>query len=150
MVSCILTATPSTWIVPFTGASVWAIQQSHLGFGLFSPGVVIWTLPLVNVLAVGAGNIRVEPVGSTAGSSTWLGLAFCLNPGVLAEVDISGGGAVALAFCVWGVLAAEQGRLWTAAMVGLYLASSSAIGDLRLPEAHRGWAPGSEFREADV
>ena len=85
------------------------------GLGLFPPGVVIWTLPLVNVLALGAGSLASSRLAQVFGGSTWLGLAFCLNLGVLSEVDISGGGAVALAFGVWGVLAAEQGRMWPAA-----------------------------------
>jgi hypothetical protein len=87
------------------------------GFGLFAPGLVIWTLPLVNVLALGAGSLAASRVAQLLGGSTWLGLAFCLNPGVLSEVDISGGGAVAMAFGVGGVLAAEQGKLWPAAMM---------------------------------
>ena len=85
------------------------------GLGLFPPEVVIWTLPLVNVLALGAGSMASSRLAQVLGGSTWLGLAFCLNLGVLSEVDISGGGAVALAFGVWGVLAAEQGRMWPAA-----------------------------------
>lgn len=85
------------------------------GFGLFSPGVVIWTLPILNVLALGAGSYVAAVLARHLGGSTWLGLAFCLNPGILAEVDISGGGALALAFFVWGVLAAERGHFGVAA-----------------------------------
>ena len=86
------------------------------GFGLFPPSVVAWTLPLVNVCALGAGAFAASRLARLLGGSSWLGLAFCLNPGVLSEVDISGGGALALAFGTFGVLAAEQARLWPAAL----------------------------------
>lgn len=87
------------------------------GFGLFPPGLVIWTLPLVNVLAMGAGSLTSSRLAEHLGGSTWLGLAFCLNLGVLSEVDISGGGVVAMAFGVGAVLAAERGKLWPAALM---------------------------------
>ncbi|HUP16940.1 MAG TPA: hypothetical protein VM848_12925 [Acidimicrobiia bacterium] len=86
------------------------------GFGLFPTNLIVWTLPLVNVLALGVGSLAASRLAQVLGGSTWLGLAFCLNPGVLSEVDISGGGALALAFGVWGVLAAEQGRIWPTAV----------------------------------
>lgn len=86
------------------------------GFGLFPPELVVWTLPIVNVLAMGAGSLATSRLAQQLGGSTWLGLAFCLNPGVLAELDFSGGGVLALAFGVWGVLAVEQERLWPAAI----------------------------------
>ena len=87
------------------------------GFGLFPPRAVVWTLPLVNVLALGAGTVITSRLSSFLGGSPWLGLAFCLNLGLLSEVDISGSGAVALAFAVAGVLAAEKGRPWAAALL---------------------------------
>jgi hypothetical protein len=87
------------------------------GFGLFPADLVIWTLPLVNVLAMGAGSLTASRLAEQLGGSTWLGLAFCLNLGVLSEVDISGGGVVAMAFGVGAVLAAERGKLWPAALM---------------------------------
>lgn len=81
------------------------------GLGLLPPTWVIWTLPLVNILALGVGSMGAGRLAQVFGGSTWLGLAFCLNPGVLSEVDISGGGAVALAAAAWGVLALEQGKV---------------------------------------
>jgi hypothetical protein len=86
------------------------------GLGLFPPTLVIWTLPLVNILALGVGSMAASRLAQLFGGSTWLGLAFCLNPGVLSEVDISGGGAVALAAGAWGVLALEQGSVWRGAI----------------------------------
>jgi hypothetical protein len=86
------------------------------GFGLLPPRFVVWTLPLVNILAVGAGTLAASRLAQLLGGSTWLGLAFCLNPGVLSEVDISGGGALALALGVWGVVAAERGNPSLAAL----------------------------------
>ena len=85
------------------------------GFGLFPPAVVAWTLPLVNICALAAGCLAASRLARLLGGSSWLGLAFCLNPGVLSEVDISGGGVLALAFGTFGVLAAEREKLWPAA-----------------------------------
>ncbi len=87
------------------------------GFGLFPPRVIVWTLPLLNVLALGVGSLTASRLAQHLGGSTWLGLAFCLNLGVLSEVDISGGGVVAMAFGIGAVLAAERGRLWPAALM---------------------------------
>jgi hypothetical protein len=86
------------------------------GLGLFPPGWVIWTLPFVNILSLGVGTLAAGRLAQLLGGSTWLGLAFCLNPGVLSEVDISGGGAVALAAGAWGVMALEQGSVWRGAV----------------------------------
>lgn len=86
------------------------------GFGLLPPSLIIWTLPLVNIAALAAGSLAASRLAQHLGGSTWLGLAFCLNPGVLSEIDISGGGALALAFGVWGVLAAEKARIRSATL----------------------------------
>lgn len=73
------------------------------GFGTFSPWATVWGMVVVNVLAVGVGTFGTALVAQSMGVSRWLGLAFPINFGVLAEIDIDGGGVVALAFAVLGV-----------------------------------------------
>ncbi len=67
------------------------------GAGLFSPGVIVWALIAVNVIAVGAGTWATGAVARTMGMSPWWGLAFALNLGFISEMNISGAGIVAAA-----------------------------------------------------
>ena len=81
------------------------------GFGILPPNAVVWTLVGVNVLAVGIGTWATAMVAMAMGASRWVGLAFALNPGVLAEVDIDGGGALALALGMAGILCLMSDRV---------------------------------------
>lgn len=88
------------------------------GFGLFGPHVVVWMLPLINVLAMSLGGWATAALARAMGSSAWLGLAFPLNFGVISDLDVDGSGIVALLGVVLAVLAAERGRYtWTAGLL---------------------------------
>lgn len=86
------------------------------GFGLFPPNVVVWSLIVVNVIAFGVGTFLTAEVAMRLGSSSWLGLAFALNIGLIFELAIDGSGVVAFAFCLVGLLALMRERLWLAAL----------------------------------
>jgi hypothetical protein len=83
-------------------------------FGLLSPNGVIWGLLVVNVVALGVGSYLTARVCTNRRVSAWIGLAFALNLGILNEVDIDGGGAVAFVFAVGAVAAADRRRFWLA------------------------------------
>jgi hypothetical protein len=86
------------------------------GFGTFPPGVVVWTLLITNVLALGLGTSLAARLAGAWGLSPWLGLAVPLNIGLLFEVAIDGSGALAYAFCLAGLLALVRGRTWLASL----------------------------------
>lgn len=75
------------------------------GFGVLSPPAVLWGLVAVNLVAFGLGTWATASVATQLGASAWLGLGFALNFGVISELDIDGGGVVALAAGVGAVLA---------------------------------------------
>jgi hypothetical protein len=70
----------------------------------------------LNILAFGAGSMAASRLARLWGSSSWLGLSFCLNPGVLSEMDISGGGVLALASALVGINALENVRPFLGAL----------------------------------
>lgn len=74
------------------------------GFGLFSASTTVWALIAVNVLAAGLGAFATGGIARLLGTSRWLGLLFVINPGVIAELDINGGGVVAMALALVGLL----------------------------------------------
>jgi hypothetical protein len=74
------------------------------GLGLFSPRLVVWTMVLVNVVGVGVGSAITSALAMNLGRSRWVGLAFALNPGVIADLDINGSGVLALALAIGGAL----------------------------------------------
>ncbi|MGA7280197.1 MAG: hypothetical protein WBZ40_00295 [Acidimicrobiia bacterium] len=67
------------------------------GLGIFEPGVIVWSLLLVNLIAMGAGTWAVSVIAKEMGMSAWWGLAFLLNVGFLSELAIDGAGIVASA-----------------------------------------------------
>jgi hypothetical protein len=99
------------------------------GFGVMPPNAVVWTLVGVNILAVGIGSAATAMVAMSMGVSRWVGLAFALNPGVLAEVDIDGAGVVALALAMAGVLflMRDQTVLASFAFTGAILARETMV-----------------------
>ena len=67
------------------------------GFGLMPAETVLWTMGLVNIVAIhSARSARLDR--SPPRGSTWLGLAFALNPGIVFEFDISGATILAFAW----------------------------------------------------
>ena len=84
-------------------------------FGLLPPKVVVWTLVVVNIVAMGLGSVWTAGLAAHMGKSSWLGLSFALNIGMISELRIDGGGIVAWAAAVAGLLALSRGRRATAA-----------------------------------
>lgn len=80
------------------------------GAGLFTPGVIVWAMIVVNVLAMGAGTMATSLVARAMGMSPWWGLAFVLNLGFISELNISGAGIVAAAAAFGAVAAYLGGR----------------------------------------
>jgi hypothetical protein len=75
------------------------------GFGLLPPGAIVWTLLLVNILALGVGATIAARLAMLCGSTPWLGLAVPLNLGLLFELWIDGSGIVAYVCCLAAVYA---------------------------------------------
>ncbi|NNF10564.1 MAG: hypothetical protein HKN74_09790 [Acidimicrobiia bacterium] len=76
---------------------------------------LVWWMLSLNVLAVGAGTYVTARLAEELGLSAWFGLAFVANPGVFAEINAGGSGAIAWALAVAGILAYLRGRLGAAA-----------------------------------
>jgi hypothetical protein len=70
----------------------------------------------LNVLAFGVGAGATAVVARQYGAHAIWGLAFPLNPGVLFEMHIDGGGAVAFAALMVGVALLDRRDAWPAAM----------------------------------
>ncbi len=87
------------------------------GFGLFPPGVVVWSLLITNLLALGAGSFVAARLSERWGATPWLGLAVPLNIGLLFEVFIDGGGVVAYVCCLGALFALETRRPWLASVL---------------------------------
>jgi hypothetical protein len=86
------------------------------GAGIFSPGVVVWTLIVINVMALAVGSWAVAGIAAKHGLSTWWGLGFFLNVGLLSELYIDGAGIVAFALVCIGGLSLEHDRAHLAAV----------------------------------
>lgn len=87
------------------------------GFGLFPPGVVVWSMLVTNLLAMGVGAFLAARLAIGWGASPWLGLAVPLNIGLIHEVQIGGAGVMAYACCVGAVYALVTDRTWAAAVL---------------------------------
>ncbi len=89
--------------------------------GLLRGWAVVWSLIVVNLLAIALGTWATSRLAVSLGSSPWLGLAFALNPGVIFELIIDGAGALGWALAVLGVWLIVEGR-HTGAVVALAFA----------------------------
>jgi hypothetical protein len=87
------------------------------GFGLFPPGVIVWSMLVTNLLAMGVGALLAARLAIRWGASPWLGLAVPLNIGLILELEIDGAGVVAYACCVGAVYALVTDRVWAAAVL---------------------------------
>ena len=74
------------------------------GGGFFGPETIVWSMLLVNLLAMGVGTWAVAHIAIEMGGSAWWGLAFALNIGFINEVNIGGAGVIAAAAAFCGVL----------------------------------------------
>lgn len=79
------------------------------GFGLFPPGMVVWTMLALSVLTFGFGTYVTALVAEGMGGSPLWGLAFCLNLGVISELLIGGTGHLGLALVLAAVAALQRG-----------------------------------------
>ncbi|MFP3881059.1 MAG: hypothetical protein ACLFRT_14700 [Actinomycetota bacterium] len=91
------------------------------GAGLFAPGMIVWSMLILNLLAMGVGTWVVSLIAMEMGGSPWGGLAFALNIGFFSEINIGGAGVVAAVAAFGAVLMFMRRR--TAAGVGLLVAA---------------------------
>jgi hypothetical protein len=87
------------------------------GFGLFPPRVIVWSMLVTNLLAMGVGAFLAARLAIRWGASPWLGLAVPLNIGLILELEIDGAGVVAYVCCVGAVYALVTDRAWAAALL---------------------------------
>ena len=87
------------------------------GFGAFPPGVIVWSMLITNVLALGIGTWIAARIAMMWEASPWLGLAVPLNIGLLFELWIDGSGILAYVLCLGAVYALAMRAEWTAAVL---------------------------------
>jgi hypothetical protein len=87
------------------------------GFGLFPPGIVVWSLLVTNLLALGAGSFLAALLAERWGATALLGLAVPLNIGLLFELYIDGAGIVAYVCCLGALYALVSERTWVASIL---------------------------------
>lgn len=92
------------------------------GGGFLGPQTIVWSMMIVNLLAVGAGSWAVARIATELRATAWWGLAFGLNIGFMSEINIGGAGVVAAACAFGAVLFVMRHRL-PAAVVLLALAA---------------------------
>lgn len=80
------------------------------GAGLFPPDMVVWSLIVVNVLAMGLGTWVTAILAKDMGASPLWGLAFALNLGFISEMNIDGAGVLAAAAALAAVVLYRRGR----------------------------------------
>lgn len=78
--------------------------------GLLGPRAIAWSLIGVNILAMALGTYFTARLAQQMGGSAWLGLAFTLNPGLVSELQIDGGGVMATAALMAGAWALLRGQ----------------------------------------
>ena len=83
---------------------------------LWGPDGVAWAMAGLNVVAFGVGAGATAAVARQYGASVLWGLAFPLNPGVLFELHIDGGGVLAFAGVMTGVALLRNRATWPAAL----------------------------------
>jgi hypothetical protein len=87
------------------------------GFGIFPPGVVVWSMLVTNLLALGFGSWLAARLAVLWGGTPWLGLAVPLNIGLLFELDIGGAGMLAYTCCLGAVYALARERTGLASLL---------------------------------
>lgn len=80
------------------------------GFGLFSPGIIVWALIAVNILGFGLGTFATADVARSMSMSPWWGLTFTINIGLISELNIDGAGVIAAAFAMSAVALLLRGK----------------------------------------
>lgn len=80
------------------------------GFGVFGSETIVWSMLVVNLVAMGAGTFATARVAQRMGGTAWWGLAFALNVGLVSEVNIGGAGVIAAALAFGAVAAVLAGK----------------------------------------
>lgn len=83
-------------------------------FGALPPQAIVWTLVVVNVLAMGLGSWIVAALATDMGLSAWWGLSFALNIGFISEQNIDGAGVLAAAAVFGAILLTRRGVMSSA------------------------------------
>ncbi|MBW3590200.1 MAG: hypothetical protein KY429_12380 [Actinobacteria bacterium] len=86
------------------------------GFGIFPARIIVWALPVVNVMMFAVGSGFLAAISLKHGGPAWAGYAFTLNIGLLSELFIDGAGILAFALACVGAWALEEERTPLAAM----------------------------------
>ena len=81
------------------------------GAGLFGPETIVWSMLVVNLIALGIGTWVTALIAIEMGGSPLWGLAFALNLGFVSEIIISGAGIVAAAAAFGSVLMFMRDRV---------------------------------------
>lgn len=89
---------------------------------LIGEWAAVWWMLALNIGAIGIGTYLTARLAVSLGLSHWFGLGFVLNPGVWAELNAGGSGAIAWAFAV-GALVAYRNEAFPAAAGLLTLAA---------------------------
>jgi hypothetical protein len=98
------------------------------GAGLFSADTIVWTLLVLNVIAIGVGTWVVALLAVRMGGSAWWGLAFALNLGFISEMNIDGAGVIAAAAAFGAVLMLLDEKLgWAVALLTISVLAREAM-----------------------
>ena len=107
------------------------------GFGLIGGMPLVWSMLIVNVIGLAVGSAVTAVVAGRMGGSTWWGLAFGANVGLVAELLVGGAGILAALLLMVAVAYAQRGGLLvaTGSMVGAVLSREVLL----LAAAGVGW-----------
>ena len=98
------------------------------GGGLLGAEAIIWSMIIVNVVAMGLGSWAVAQIAIEMGGSPWLGLAFALNVGFISEMSIGAAGVVAGAAVFGSVALWMRHRTgWAVILITLAVLSREAM-----------------------
>ncbi len=89
---------------------------------------LVWWMLIINLVSIGAGTFVTARIAEHLGLSPWLGLAFAANPGIWAELNAGGSGALAWALASAAILALLRGRpTWSVAFLTAAALSREAM-----------------------
>jgi hypothetical protein len=96
--------------------------------GLASAETIVWTLLIINIIAMGLGTWVVAHLAVRMGGSAWWGLAFALNLGFISEMNIDGAGVIAAAAAFGAVVMLLDEKLgWAVALLTISVLSREAM-----------------------
>jgi hypothetical protein len=78
---------------------------------------LVWWMLILNVIAIGGGTLLTARLAEELDLSAWFGLSFLFNPGVWAELNAGGSGAISWALAVGGLLLIVRGRHWPSVLL---------------------------------